>query len=156
MRAVLVGTIVAAFVVGDKGAEKEVAKKGLMDADRAFAKATAERRIEGWMEFFADDAVRVTPLGGKAFAGREAIRELDGKMFADPALKLVWAPTDAGAFADGKTGFTTGKGKIYHQKDGGEDELLMEVAYLTMWRKDGDKWKVLLDTGARAEKEDKE
>jgi len=156
MRTVLVGVVAAAVVCGGASADKESAKKSLMDADRAFAKATAERRIDGWMEFFADDAVRITPLGGKATVGREAIRELDGKMLADPSVKLVWEPTDAGAFSYGKHGFTTGKGTIFRTKDGGEQERLADVVYITMWRKDGDKWKIILDTGARAEKRDEE
>src|SRR5262245_40007859 len=122
MRAVLAGVVVATLMVGGKPLDKNTAKKSLIDADRAFFKATTDRRIDGWMEFFADDAVRIAPLGGKAFVGRDAIRELDGKMLAE--FKLAWEPTDAGVFADGKHGFTTGRGKVFRRKDGGEDELV--------------------------------
>jgi ketosteroid isomerase-like protein len=150
MRALLIGAIVAAFAVGNSKGDKDDAKQALMDADKAFNKATTERKLDGWMEFFADDAVRISPLGDKATVGRDAIRMLDGKMIED--LRLEWAPVDAGAFADGKHGFTTGKGKAYRKTDGGAEELVAEVVYVTMWRKDGDKWKVILDTGARADK----
>jgi ketosteroid isomerase-like protein len=149
MRPLLVGSVVAALLVGNSKADKESARLALLDADKAFFKATSERKIDGWMEVFANDAVRIAPLGGKATVGRDAIRALDGKMLED--LKLEWGPIDAGVFADGKHGFTTGKGKVYRKKEGGEDELVTEVVYVTMWRKEGDKWKVILDTGARAE-----
>src|SRR5262245_51579004 len=128
---------------------KDDAKTELMDADRAFAKATAEKGIDGWMSFMADDAVRIAPLGGKAHVGKAAVRELDAAMFADPKRKLVWEPTDGGAFADGKHGFTTGRSKVLARNDKGEEEVLRTGAYVTWWRKGDDgRWKVILDTGA--------
>jgi len=128
---------------------KADAKTELMDADRAFARAAAEKGLDGWMSFMADDAVRVAPLGGKAHAGKSAVRELDAALFADPKRKLVWEPADAGAFADGKHGFTTGRFKLIARTDKGEDEVVSTGAYVTWWRKgDGGKWQVILDTGA--------
>jgi len=124
-------------------------KTELTDADRAFAKAAAEKGIDGWMSFMADDAVRVSPLGGKARVGKAAVKELDAAMFADPKRKLVWEPTDAGAFADGKHGWTTGRFKMLARNDKGEEEVLRTGAYVTWWRKGADgRWKVILDTGA--------
>ena len=124
------------------------AKAELMDADRAFAKAAAEKGIDGWMSFMADDAVRVQPLGGNATVGKAAVRELDAAMFKDPKQKLLWEPTDGGAFADGKHGFTTGRSRSVLVTDKGE-EVRWTGAYVTWWRKGDDgKWKVILDTGA--------
>jgi ketosteroid isomerase-like protein len=125
------------------------AKTELMDADRAFAKAAADKGLDGWMSFMADDAVRVQPLGGKAFVGKAAVRELDAEMFKDPKRKLVWEPTDGGAFADGKHGFTTGRYKVVVRTDDGKDEVRSTGAYVSWWRKGDDgQWKVILDTGA--------
>ena len=124
------------------------AKAELMDADRAFAKATAEKGIDGWMSFMADDAVRVQPLGGKAHVGKAAVRELDAEMFKDPKRKLLWEPTDGGAFADGKHGFTTGRSKMVTRDEKDGEAVLWTGAYVTWWRKDDGKWKVILDTGA--------
>ena len=45
--------------------------KVLLDAERAFAKATAERGIDGWMDFMAPNAVE---LGAEPFVGLEQIR----------------------------------------------------------------------------------
>lgn len=124
-------------------------KDALMAADRAFAKAAAEKGIDGWMSYMAADAVRISPLGGTATVGTKAVRELDAKLFADPKQKLVWEPTDGGAFADGNTGFTTGKAKIVATGADGKDEVSWTGAYVTIWRKGADgSWKVILDTGA--------
>lgn len=124
------------------------AEADLMDADRAFGKAAAEKGLDGWMGFMADDAVRVVPLGGKATTGNAEVRKLDATIFADPKRKLVWEPTDGGAFADGKHGFTSGKWKLIARNDKGEEEVLRTGAYVTWWRKGDDGWKVILDTGA--------
>ncbi len=130
--------------------DKTDAKTELMDADRAFAKATAEKGIDGWMSFMADDAVRIAPLGGKAHVGRDAVRKLDAALFfADPKEKLVWEPTDGGAFDDGKYGYTTGRSRMLAKNDKGEEDVRWSGAYVTWWRKGADgRWKVILDTGA--------
>ena len=123
-------------------------KQQLMDADRAFAKETAARGLNGWMSVMADDAVRISPLGGKVVSGTTAVRELDAAIFADPKKQLVWEPTDGGAFADGKHGFTTGTSKFIEKTTDGKETVLSTGSYVTWWRKD-DKgvWKVILDTG---------
>src|SRR3954447_14496277 len=123
----LIGAMVAAAAGGwafatsqQPPAPKPDAKTELMDADRAFATATGEKGIDGWMSFMADDAVRVQPLGGKAFVGKAAVREVDAEMFKDAKRKLQWEPTDGGAFADGKHGFTTGRYKVVVRTDDGK------------------------------------
>ena len=63
MRILVVATVVASFAFGGRP-DSDSLKKELMDADRAFAKATAERRLEGWMDFYTDDAVRTTAILG--------------------------------------------------------------------------------------------
>src|SRR5689334_12367684 len=84
-------------------------KAALLDADRAFARAALDKGLDGWMGFLADDAARAPGIGAKLVAGKDAIRKLDAKLFADPKVKLTWQPTDAHLFADGKTGVTTGR-----------------------------------------------
>jgi ketosteroid isomerase-like protein len=125
------------------------AKGELMEADRAFAKAAADKGLDGWMSVFTDDAVRISPLGGKASAGKDAIRKLDASLFADPKRLLVWEPIDAGVFADGKHGFTTGRAKVNDRAAGDKAGSPWPVKYVTFWRKGEDgRWKVILDTGA--------
>jgi ketosteroid isomerase-like protein len=129
------------------GARDPDVKKQLIDADRAFAKAAADKGLDGWMSYFAEDAVRISPLGGPAAIGKAAIRKLDARLFADPKLQLVWEPIDAGVFADGKHGFTTGRAKVV-TRGADKDTCPWTVKYVTWWRKDDGVWKVILDTGA--------
>ena len=69
----------------------------LMAADRAFAAAAAERGLDGWMSVMSPDAVRMGRMQNPV-RGIEAIRGSDAAIFADPAVRLTWDPTDAGAF----------------------------------------------------------
>jgi ketosteroid isomerase-like protein len=124
-------------------------REQLLDADRAFAKAASEKGLEGWMSVFADDAVRISPLGDKAAVGPAAIRKLDAGLFADAKRKLIWEPIDAGVFADGKNGFTTGRAQLVAHDEADKDKGPWTMRYVTWWRKDSDgRWKVILDTGA--------
>ncbi len=54
--------------------EPAVLEKELRDADLAFAKQTAARRLEGWMDFFAGDASTIHD--GKTITGKTALRAL--------------------------------------------------------------------------------
>ncbi len=83
----------------------------LMETDRAFARATAERGLDGWVSYFTEDAARVV-LDGRIARGHEGIRGLDGPNFADPSIRLTWEPTDAGLFAAGDHGFTRGTYRV--------------------------------------------
>jgi len=117
-----------------------------MEADRAFAREAAERGIDGWVSWFAPDAARLVP-GGPVVRGLEAIREQDGPLFADPALRLEWEPTAAGGFADGKHGFTRGRYQLVRREGDADPVVLSRGTYLSIWRRDEDGWKVILDTG---------
>jgi uncharacterized protein (TIGR02246 family) len=123
-------------------------RRELMDADRAFAAAARARGLDGWMEYMTADAARLPKLGAKAVRGKEAIRKADKAIFSDPKRQLVWEPTEAGAFADGRHGFTTGKYRVIQKEPGGKEKVVGSGAYLTWWRKERDgKWRVILDTG---------
>lgn len=131
----------------DKKPAPDKGKTEVMDADRAFAAAAAKDGLDGWMSYFADDAVRVD-LGTKAHVGKAAVKEHDTELFADPKKQLVWEPTDGGVFADGKSGFTTGKAQVVAAGEK-PDPAKWTHAYVTMWQKGDDgKWKVILDTGS--------
>ncbi|HQR07660.1 MAG TPA: DUF4440 domain-containing protein [Gemmatales bacterium] len=121
----------------------------LLAADRAFAKAVTERRLDGWMDFMTDDAARMEKLGGKFIKGKDAIRKADGGLFADPKRRLVWDPVDAHAFADQISGITSGRYQLLRTADDGKETVIATGSYFTGWRKlpDGN-WKVAFDTGA--------
>src|SRR5262245_61515904 len=93
-------------------AGRDKVRSELMEADRKFAAAAKARGLRGWMEFMAEDAVRLQKLGGTAVRGRAAIRKADAALFADATRQLLWEPSEAGAFADGRHGFTTGRYRV--------------------------------------------
>ncbi|HYE96952.1 MAG TPA: nuclear transport factor 2 family protein [Rubricoccaceae bacterium] len=126
------------------------ARAALMAADRAFAAETATRGLDGWMDAYTSDAVRLH-MGGSAAEGtvvhgHDAIRTFDANLFSDPGLQLTWEPTEAGVFADGRYGFTTGRSLLVRPATA---DTLHRGTYVTLWRRGADgRWRVVLDTGA--------
>jgi ketosteroid isomerase-like protein len=131
-----------------KTAQQDVFEKELRDADIAFARATAQRRIIGWMEFFADDAAIIRE--GKTLTGKAAIRELYAPIFANKDFSLSWVPTKAEASKDGTLGYTYGD---FEAKAGSD---ISRGMYVTMWRRIGGRWKVVLDLGSQPRHQPKE
>lgn len=116
----------------------------LEDADLAFAKSTAERGVEGWLDFFAADGAQYDAKG-QMTAGKEAIRKQMTPVFAD--VRLLWRPVHADVSAGGDLGFTYG---LYEVKPKDKDETVARGAYLTVWRRAPDgSWKVLADMGSK-------
>ena len=74
------------------------ARGALMDADRRFNNATAERRTDGWMDFIAEDGQMIRSAG--TITGRAAIRDEMGKTFAEQSQYLFYvvAPENGGPY----------------------------------------------------------
>ena len=117
----------------------------LMQADRDFAKATAAKRLGGWMSFMAPNAVllRTEPL-----VGLEQISAGMAKDFSAPGFQLAWEPTKAEFVGNGPVGYTIGR---YEAKFTGDDGKLHTAhgSYMTTWQKQRDgSWKVVADIGS--------
>ena len=139
--------LMLAAVSMNQAADPAGVREQLMEADRKFAAAATAKGLDGWMAWMADDAVRLPKLGGKAVAGKDAVRKNDAALFADPKRQLLWEPAEAGAFEGGNLGFTTGTYRVVRKTDAGE-EVVGRGTYLTWWRKSaGGSWRVILDTG---------
>src|ERR1700759_208618 len=65
----------------------------LKAADLDFARQTAAHGLDGWMDFFADDASTIS--SGKVISGKEALRKYYAAVFADKNFTLTWKPTRA-------------------------------------------------------------
>ena len=113
-----------------------------MDADLDFARQTAARRLDGWMDFFADDASIIHD--GQTVTGKDALRAFYQPVFANKDFSLSWSPNHAEASKDGTLGYTFGE---YEARNG---TAISRGTYTTVWRKIDGRWKVVLDLGSAA------
>ncbi len=128
-------------------AQLESMRAELMQADRDFAKATAERGVEGWVSFFAEDGAQV-PKDHDLVVGHEAIRAFMAPTFSKPEIKLVWEPVRADVGQSGDLGYTFGRAKIMHTEPGAEPKVVARMKYVTVWKRQPDRsWKVVIDVG---------
>ncbi len=116
----------------------------LMKQDSDFNTATQERRLDGWMEFMADDVV---VRRGENVIGREALRKAMEEEWANPSYRLTWHPVGARMVAGEHMGFSWGRWTLdAATKDGSKIHLTGD--YLTVWGKQKDgSWKVIWDGG---------
>jgi ketosteroid isomerase-like protein len=115
----------------------------MLVADRAFAAATAERGIAGWLGYFAVDGA--VYQADRVARGHGAIRALMEPLFADTTIRLAWEPDEAVPAAAGRFGYTSGSYRIVRLAD---DSIVGRGRYLSVWRRTRDGWKVVADIGA--------
>lgn len=118
----------------------------LMQADRDFAVATHARGIDGWMSFYASDAIRIR-YRDNMVKGFDEIRKFDLPNISDTTTILNWEPTDAWVYRDGSTGATTGRYWVVGRRAANNGKELGRGRYVTMWRREGARWLVTMDTG---------
>jgi ketosteroid isomerase-like protein len=131
---------------GTRGSPALSTPAALMQADRDFAVATHARGIEGWMSFYARDAIRIK-YRGDMVKGLAAIRAYDEPGISDTASVLNWEPTDAHVFRDGTIGSTTGRFSVISRKTADAGKELARGRYVSMWRLENGRWLVIVDTG---------
>lgn len=115
-------------------------------ADTAFAQATKDRGLEGWMSFFAEDAY----VGTKpSIQGKEALRKFYQGLFARRDLKFDWTPDQATVLPSGIMGYTSGRYTLSFTNFQGTT-ITQTGGYVTIWQKQPDgSWKVLADFGSQ-------
>lgn len=121
-------------------------RTALLERDRAFNRETAERGVEAWVSFFAEDGAMIQAGVGE-IRGHDAIREAMVGVLGEEGTVLVWEPLRAEVAASGELGYTVGR--YEYSAPGPEDEPLMQQGlYVTIWQKDAaGQWKVALDIG---------
>lgn len=137
-------TLPLLLVVGlaSLAAQDRPALSAMADAERAFARAAAQRGIRAaFLEFLDDDAIGFQPVLGNA---REAYRASPEP--PDPlATKLVWEPRTGEIAASGDLGWLTGP---YRVIPGGDGSRTRYGCYFSVWRRVADgPWRVLIDVG---------
>src|SRR5205807_7163812 len=131
-----------------KSSKQQRMEKQWRDTDLEFSKQTGIRRLEAWMEFFADDAAIIRD--GKTITGKQSIRELYAPLFANKEFSLSWIPTKVEVSKDGNLGYTYGD---FEARTG---QKISRGMYVTAWRKEDGKWKAVLDTGSSPAQQPKE
>ena len=119
--------------------------KALMKLEGEFMQAAADHGSQGYLSYYADDAVEV-PNGQTFLRGKAEIAKTMG--FLDsPDNHLFWTPVGGGISASGDLGYTYGS---YEFRSRDQDGKLGSTygKYTTIWRRQKDgSWKVVLDMG---------
>ena len=106
----------------------------------AFAKSMADRKLDRFTEFVAEDAVF---NGRSAQIGRAAVVETWKRFFDAPQAPFSWGPDAVAPTADGRHALSTG---LVHDPDG-----KVTGRFTSIWRKDADgHWRVVADQGVDA------
>jgi len=131
----------------DPGAIGDTSVASIVRAEREFMDDVARRRLEGWVDHFADSAATFPP-GKLANVGRAPIRKGMAATFADSSVHVAWYPVYASVAASGDLGYTWGYYRWTSRDDKGTPAPPADGKYLTIWRRDGSgTWKVVVDTG---------
>src|SRR5471032_505652 len=109
-------------------------------AETAFAKTMADRRLDQFTDFVAEDAVFV---GGAMTIGRASVVEKWSAFFKGAQAPFSWSPDAAAVAADGRTAVSTGLARAPDGK--------IISRFTSIWRKDADgHWRVIADQGVDA------
>lgn len=116
------------------------------ETDVAFAQATKQSGLEGWMSYFAEDAYLGT---NPNIRGKLELRRFYQNLFSRRELKFEWAPDHAEVFRSGILGYTSGRYTMSFTNFQGAT-VSQTGSYVTIWQKQPDgNWKVLSDFGSQ-------
>jgi ketosteroid isomerase-like protein len=117
----------------------------LRQLEAEFMKAAAEHGSQGYLAYYADDAIEV-PNGAAIIQGKMNIAKTMGFLDQKDNL-LTWTPMGADMSASGDLGYTYGTYE-FHSKDKDGKAVVDHGKYTSIWKKQKDgSWKVVLDMG---------
>ena len=123
----------------------EAERKAVIQAEADFEAARAEKGLEGWLSFFAEDTADFPGSGPISFT-KTAMRERLNRTW-NPNITLKWQPVKADVAASGDLGYTVGSWQLTGKSRKG-DAVSMTGKYMTVWKKQSDgAWKVVADMG---------
>src|SRR3954467_2789265 len=133
------------IAIGASKKLQEQERQKIAKAEADFEKARAERGLEGWLSFFADDTADFVRGAPFTFT-KEEMRQHLQKDF-DPADQLTWQPVKIDVAASGDLAYSVGTWQLKGKNPAGED-VTQTGKYITVWKKQKDgSWKVVADTG---------
>ena len=119
----------------------------LLKMESEFQNATAEDGWNGFLTYFAEEAVEL-PNGESVMKGKEVIRKSLGEWA--PGMSLTWTPSGSGIAASGDLGYTYGE-YTFKTRDKDGHPIVRYGKYTTIWKKQSDgTWKIALDMGNNA------
>ncbi|HKH99027.1 MAG TPA: DUF4440 domain-containing protein [Candidatus Sulfotelmatobacter sp.] len=149
--AFLVATIALPVARPTVSASPKATADALKQLEGEFMKAAAEKGSQGYMAYYADDAVEV-PNGGPLIHGKTEIAKGMG-FLDDKNNRLTWTPVGADISASGDLGYTYGTYE-FHSKDKDGKPAVDYGKYTSIWKLQKDaSWKVVLDMGNSEKRE---
>jgi ketosteroid isomerase-like protein len=123
---------------------RTIVETAMMQADRLFNQAAADRDMKRFLTFVADDAKFDAAEG----LGKDAVAKAWAPFFEPDGPTISWAPTKAEALVATDVGYTVGTWER-HSKSAAGIAVVTRGEYLTVWRKQKDGiWRVEFDTGS--------
>ena len=146
-RALLILAVALAEPVSAQTANVAAAAAAIMQADRDFNQAVAEKNREKFAALIVEGAAFNVGQAAEAH-GRDAIVKSWAAFFEKDGPTLTWAPTTAEVLVGGDVGVTFGEWvRRARSSDGHTTETRGQ--YTTTWLKQPDgTWKVIFDIGS--------
>jgi uncharacterized protein (TIGR02246 family) len=119
-------------------------ERAVREADAAWSKAAAAKDVEGYLSFFAEDALSLPP-NAPMLTGKESMRKDLSEAMASPGFALSWQANKVEASRGGDLAYSIGtyQGTMNDAKGKSVTE---RGKYVTVWKKQPDgKWKVVVD-----------
>ena len=116
----------------------------LMRISRAWAQTVAQGDFEAALEYWADDAVVMTP-GQPPIRGKEAIRAYVEGASKIPGFRITWEPLEAHVSSSGDLAYLLERNEV-SMNDAAGKPVTEHNKVVTVWRKQSDgSWKNVVD-----------
>lgn len=143
--AFLVATIFIPISHPKVSASQRATVETLKRLEGDFMKAAAEKGAEGYMSYYAENAVEI-PNGAHAIEGKVNIAKGMG-FLNDSTNRLTWSPKGGDISSSGDLGYTYGTYQ-FSSKDKEGKPHVEYGKYTSIWKLQPDgNWKVVLDMG---------
>lgn len=144
-RVVLFVAAGALTVAGFRQADPQALQR-MVATERAFAAATAEIGVrDGFLSFFADDAVQLRPGAPPTLAPARDALAAQPLQKLPVANQLIWEPYTGHISSDGTLGWLTGG---FVSLNRAQQVVVAQGAYFSVWKlQPNGSWRVWLDEG---------
>jgi ketosteroid isomerase-like protein len=132
------GMMLAGCAATPSAASRQEAREQVMATERAFAKTMADRDLNGFASFLAEDTVFFS--GPKPLHGKQAVAEFWSRFYTNPKAPFSWGPEDVEVLESGSLALSAGP---VHNPEG---KLIGR--FTSIWRLEAPgKWRIVFDKG---------